>query len=47
MLFALGYTKRGVKDGKGRVVGQGAFVANLVLVGMAAWVGWGMLAEGV
>ena len=46
VLFALGYTRRGVKDGKGRVVGEGAFVATWVLMGMAGWVGWGMVKEG-
>ena len=46
MLYAIGYTRKGVKDGKGRVIGEGALVANLVLVGMAGWAGWGMVNGG-
>ena len=35
-----------MKDGKGRVIGEGAFLANIVLVGMAGWTGWGMIKGG-
>ena len=43
VLYAVGYTRRDKKAGKGRAIGAGMWPAQFGLYGMAGWVGISML----
>ncbi|KAF2085301.1 membrane-associated proteins in eicosanoid and glutathione metabolism [Saccharata proteae CBS 121410] len=44
VMYAMGYTRPGVENGKGRLVGSWASLVQIGLMGMAAWTSWKMIA---
>ena len=42
-MYAVGYVNGKAEGGKGRYVGIWFYFAELGLMGMAAWTGWGMV----
>ncbi len=45
LVYAVGYTWKTGKKGQFRALGEGAWLAQFYLFGLAGWVGWKMLTE--